>query len=175
MQLTDDLVYFQLAGIFGWGSTPAAFQVVTRAITWELRCALQNSNICRQLRRRMFCRRFGRRSLENQGNLHQPARFRGGGGRQDRVGSQAGGDRVHDLPRHGAGRHRREEFPQGPSRFRDYRCHRLIDCSLISSRCTCRAVQGLTRRSQRGIVLPPKGLRSARERELYCVSYPLIF
>jgi hypothetical protein len=38
-------------------------------------------------------------------------------------------------------------------------------CSLISSHCTCRAVQGHTRRSQRGVVLPPKGLRSDRERE----------
>lgn len=25
----------QLAGIFGWSGTPAAFQVVTRAITWD--------------------------------------------------------------------------------------------------------------------------------------------
>jgi hypothetical protein len=41
----------------------------------------------------------------------------------------------------------------------------MVMCSLISSHCTCRAVQGLTRRSQRGIVLPPKGLRSDRERE----------
>jgi hypothetical protein len=45
MQLTDDLVYFQLAGIFGWGSTPAAFQVVTRAITWELRYALRSRTL----------------------------------------------------------------------------------------------------------------------------------
>jgi hypothetical protein len=40
MLLTDDLVYFHLAGIFGWGSTPAAFQIVTRAISWELRHSL---------------------------------------------------------------------------------------------------------------------------------------
>ena len=40
MLLTDDVVYFQLAGIFGWAGTPAAFQVVTRAISWELRHAL---------------------------------------------------------------------------------------------------------------------------------------
>ena len=33
MLLTGDLVYFQLAGIFGWSGTPAAFQVVTRAIS----------------------------------------------------------------------------------------------------------------------------------------------
>ena len=45
MLLTDDLVYFQLAGIFGWGSTPAAFQVVTRAITWELRYALRSRTL----------------------------------------------------------------------------------------------------------------------------------
>jgi hypothetical protein len=42
MLLTDDLVYFQLARIFGWGSKPAAFQVVTRAITWELRHSLRS-------------------------------------------------------------------------------------------------------------------------------------
>ena len=42
MLLTEDLVYLQIAGIFGWAGTPAAFQVVTRAITWELRHALQS-------------------------------------------------------------------------------------------------------------------------------------
>ena len=42
MLLTDDLVYFHLAGIFGWAGTPAAFQVVTRAISWELYHALQS-------------------------------------------------------------------------------------------------------------------------------------
>jgi hypothetical protein len=31
--LTDDLVYLQLVGVFGWDGTPAAFQVVTRAIS----------------------------------------------------------------------------------------------------------------------------------------------
>jgi hypothetical protein len=40
MLLTGDLVYLQIAGIFGWSGTPAAFQVVTRAICWELRHAL---------------------------------------------------------------------------------------------------------------------------------------
>jgi hypothetical protein len=35
--LTDDLVYLQLVGVFGWDGTPAAFQAVTRAISWELR------------------------------------------------------------------------------------------------------------------------------------------
>ena len=45
MLLTDDLVYFQLAGIFGWGSTPAAFQVVTRAISWELRHSLRSRTL----------------------------------------------------------------------------------------------------------------------------------
>ena len=29
-RLTVDLVYLQFAGIFGWNSTPATFQVVTR-------------------------------------------------------------------------------------------------------------------------------------------------
>ena len=32
MLLTDNVVYFQTAGIFGWAGTPAALQVVTRAI-----------------------------------------------------------------------------------------------------------------------------------------------
>lgn len=45
MLLTDDIVYFQLAGIFGWAGTPAAFQVVTRAISWELRHALQSRTL----------------------------------------------------------------------------------------------------------------------------------
>jgi hypothetical protein len=43
--LTDDLVYFQLVGIFGWAGTPAAFQVVTRAIRWELRHALRSRTL----------------------------------------------------------------------------------------------------------------------------------
>ena len=42
MLLTGDLVYLQIAGIFGWAGTPAAFQVDTRAITWELRHSLQS-------------------------------------------------------------------------------------------------------------------------------------
>ena len=41
----DNMVYFQLAGSSGWSGTPAAFQVVTRAITWELRHALQSSTV----------------------------------------------------------------------------------------------------------------------------------
>lgn len=45
MLLSDDLVYFQMVGIFGWSGTPAAFQVVTRAITWELRHALQSRTV----------------------------------------------------------------------------------------------------------------------------------
>jgi hypothetical protein len=40
MLLTDDVVYFQIAGIFGWSDTPDAFHVVTRAISWELRHTL---------------------------------------------------------------------------------------------------------------------------------------
>jgi hypothetical protein len=43
--LTDDLVYLQLVGVFGWDGTPAAFQVVTRAISWELRHALQGHTL----------------------------------------------------------------------------------------------------------------------------------
>jgi hypothetical protein len=45
MLLTGDLVYLQIAGIFGWSGTPAAFQVVTRAITWELKHALQSRTV----------------------------------------------------------------------------------------------------------------------------------
>ena len=45
MLLSEDVVYFQLAGIFGWSGTPAAFQVVTRAITWELRHALRSRTV----------------------------------------------------------------------------------------------------------------------------------
>lgn len=45
MLLSDDLVYLQMVGIFGWSGTPAAFQVVTRAITWELRHALCSSTV----------------------------------------------------------------------------------------------------------------------------------
>jgi hypothetical protein len=45
MLLTDNLVYLQFAGIFGWAGTPAVFQVVTRAIQWELRHTLTSSTI----------------------------------------------------------------------------------------------------------------------------------
>ena len=36
-------VYFQIAGTFGWSGTPAAFQVVRRAISWELKHAAKSS------------------------------------------------------------------------------------------------------------------------------------
>jgi hypothetical protein len=45
MLFSDDLVYPQMVGIFGWSGTPAAFQVVTRAITWELRHALRSRTV----------------------------------------------------------------------------------------------------------------------------------
>jgi hypothetical protein len=45
MLLSDDLVYLQMVGIFGWSGTLAAFQVVTRAITWELRHALRSHTV----------------------------------------------------------------------------------------------------------------------------------
>jgi hypothetical protein len=45
MLLSEDVVYFQMAGIFGWSGTPAAFQVVTRAITWELKHALRSRTV----------------------------------------------------------------------------------------------------------------------------------
>ena len=40
----DDLVVFFLCGTFGWGGTPYAFQVVTRAITWELNEGTRNDD-----------------------------------------------------------------------------------------------------------------------------------
>ena len=43
MELTGDLVYLQIAGIFGWACTPAAFQTVTRAIKWELSHTLKSA------------------------------------------------------------------------------------------------------------------------------------
>ena len=36
MEIFGDRVYIHLCGIFGWTCTPAAFQVVSRAIQWEL-------------------------------------------------------------------------------------------------------------------------------------------
>jgi hypothetical protein len=36
MEMTDNLVMFFLCGIFGWTGTPACFQVITRAISFEL-------------------------------------------------------------------------------------------------------------------------------------------
>ena len=45
MLLTGNLVYFQMAGIFGWAGTPAAFQVVMRAITWELENSLHSATL----------------------------------------------------------------------------------------------------------------------------------
>ena len=45
MLLTGDLVYLQIAGIFGWAGTPAAFQVVTQAIAWELQSRLQSRTV----------------------------------------------------------------------------------------------------------------------------------
>ena len=45
MLLIGNLVYFQIAGIFGWAGTPAAFQVVTRATTWELENCLHSATL----------------------------------------------------------------------------------------------------------------------------------
>lgn len=45
MLVSNDLVYLQLVGIFGWSGTPAAFQVVTRALTWEMRHALRSRTV----------------------------------------------------------------------------------------------------------------------------------
>jgi hypothetical protein len=35
-EMTDDQIVVFICGIFGWTGTPAAFQVITRAILWEL-------------------------------------------------------------------------------------------------------------------------------------------
>lgn len=40
MELTGDLIYLQMCGIFGWLSAPATFQVVTRALKWEFKSLL---------------------------------------------------------------------------------------------------------------------------------------
>jgi hypothetical protein len=45
MLISDDLVYLQMVGIFGWSGTLAAFQVVTRAIVWELKHALHSRTV----------------------------------------------------------------------------------------------------------------------------------
>lgn len=37
LHLSNDLAYFSLSGHYGWTGTPAAFQVITRAILWTLR------------------------------------------------------------------------------------------------------------------------------------------
>ena len=42
MELTGDLIYLQICGIFRWSSTPAAFQVVTRALKWEFKSLLES-------------------------------------------------------------------------------------------------------------------------------------
>lgn len=42
MEVTGDLIYLQLCSIFGWSCTPAAFQVVTRALKWEITKALKS-------------------------------------------------------------------------------------------------------------------------------------
>ena len=40
MELSDDLLIFFLCGVFGWSCTPFAFQVVSRALLFELRSLL---------------------------------------------------------------------------------------------------------------------------------------
>lgn len=42
MELTDDLIYLQICGIFCWSSTPAACQVVTRELKWEFMSRLKS-------------------------------------------------------------------------------------------------------------------------------------
>ena len=42
MELIGDLMYLQICGIFGWPSTPAAFQRVTRTLKWEFKSRLRS-------------------------------------------------------------------------------------------------------------------------------------
>jgi hypothetical protein len=41
MEMTDNMAIVFFSGIFGWTGTPAAFQVINRAIVWELLHVLQ--------------------------------------------------------------------------------------------------------------------------------------
>jgi hypothetical protein len=43
MEMADDLAMFFLCGIFGWTGTPACFQVITRAFSFELNRTLRGS------------------------------------------------------------------------------------------------------------------------------------
>ena len=43
MEMTEGLAMVFLCGVFGWTGTPAAFQVITRALVWELRRVLSSS------------------------------------------------------------------------------------------------------------------------------------
>jgi hypothetical protein len=43
MEMTDELVMFFLCGIFEWTGTPACFQVITRAVSFELNRTLRGS------------------------------------------------------------------------------------------------------------------------------------
>ncbi len=49
-EMRGDQVILFLCGIFGWSGTPASFQVVTRALKWEiglyLVCQICTSTIC---------------------------------------------------------------------------------------------------------------------------------
>jgi hypothetical protein len=44
-ELVDGLICFHLCGVLGWSGTPAAFQVVTRAIKWELAHKLRRKHV----------------------------------------------------------------------------------------------------------------------------------
>ena len=41
MEISHDRIFIHLCGIFGWTCTPAAFQVISRAIQWELKHQLR--------------------------------------------------------------------------------------------------------------------------------------
>jgi hypothetical protein len=119
MLLTDDLVYFQLAGIFGWGSTPAAFQVVTRAITWELSHSLRSRTVMYVDDIIGICL-----AEDLDADLAKTraicTNLLGCGAVADDKTEVIG---VHYLPRHGAGLHCREELSQSTARFSDYGRH----------------------------------------------------
>ena len=49
VELSNEVVIIFLCGLFGWSSTPAAFQVITRAITFELTHPVRSgANVCRR-------------------------------------------------------------------------------------------------------------------------------
>jgi hypothetical protein len=56
MGLSDNLVYLQSVGIYGWAGKPAALQVGTCAVQWDSANALHGKSIGREVdRNEHFC------------------------------------------------------------------------------------------------------------------------